>query len=629
VSASQRPAHRPDVDGLRAIAVLAVIFFHAGAPGVWGGFAGVDVFFVISGFLITGILKHQLAEGSFSLMRFYERRVRRIFPGMVFLLGTVMAFASFTLLPLDIEKLGRSAVSAAFFVSNHHFLASSGYFAGAAHDQALLHTWSLAVEEQFYLVWPLMMLAAAKLGWRGSTWLLVGIVLSLGVSEGLVRHDVDAAYYLAVSRAWELGVGAWLAMTPISEVERKRWLAAPMALLGLVLIAYAVRSFNSMTAFPGVAALVPVLGAALVIRAGHESGTGNVVSRALGHAALTWVGQRSYALYLWHWPVMVFSRLVWFSEDGWTHVAVTVALSFLFAEISHRFIEGPLRQAWPQMAPARVVLIGLLPWGLIGVLAWTLSQGQGVRSDLDARERRLAAYVGYDGDAAYRGGSCFIVGQKGAFDVDRCLPAAADKPRLLLVGDSHAAHLWPGLEGVWGPQVQVLQATETGCRPLLKAPHGVPACRAFMQRMLGDWLTAHPVDVLVLAGRWSAVDLPYLQATLEAVQPHARQVVLVGPAPQYVTALPRVLVNTGGDPQAVRKALIDKLFPLDERMQAIAAGQGVRYESLLRTLCNGKACKTLARPDVPMQYDYGHFTVEGSIEAVRGLHLAGALSSAL
>lgn len=629
MSTSPRPVHRPDVDGLRAIAVLAVIFFHAGAPGVWGGFAGVDVFFVISGFLITGILKHQLADGSFSLMRFYERRVRRIFPGMIFLLVVVMAVASFTLLPLDIEKLGRSAVSAAFFVSNHHFLASSGYFAGAAHDQALLHTWSLAVEEQFYLVWPLLMLAAAKLGWRGSTWLLVGIVVSLGVSEALVRHDADAAYYLAISRAWELGVGAWLALTPVGQAERKWLPAAPMALLGLLLIAYAVRSFNSMTAFPGVAALVPVLGAALVIRAGRDRGTDNVVSRALGHPVLTWVGQRSYALYLWHWPVMVFSRMVWLSEDGWTHVAITVALSFLLAEISHRFVEAPLRQAWPQLAPGRVVLLGLLPWGLVGLLAWTLSQGQGVRGDLDARERRLASYVAYDGDAAYRGGSCFIVGQKGAFDVDRCLPVAGSKPRMLLVGDSHAAHLWPGLEGVWGQRVQVLQATETGCRPLLQAPHGVPACRTFMQHILVDWLKAHPVDVLVLAGRWSAVDLPYLQGTLAAVKPHARQVVLVGPAPQYVTALPRVLVNAEGDPDAVRKALVGKLFPLDERMQAIASGQGVRYESLLRTLCEGGACKTLARPDVPMQYDYGHFTVEGSIEAVKGLQLAGALSPAL
>ena len=629
MSAIQRPAHRPDVDGLRAIAVLAVIFFHAGAPGVWGGFAGVDVFFVISGFLITGILKHQLADGSFSLMRFYERRVRRIFPGMIFMLMAVMVFASFTLLPLDIEKLGRSAVSAVFFVSNHHFLGSSGYFAGAAHDQALLHTWSLAVEEQFYLVWPVMMLAALKLGWRGSTWLLVGIALSLGVSEALVRHDVDAAYYLAVSRAWELGVGAWLAMTPVSETERKHVPAAPMALLGLVLIAYAVRSFNSMTAFPGLAALVPVLGAALVIRAGRDAGTDNVVSRALGHPVLTWVGQRSYALYLWHWPVMVFSRLVWFSEDGWAHVAVTVMLSFAFAEVSHRLVEGPLRQARPQWVPGRVVWVGLLPWGLVGVLAWTLGQGQGVRRDLDAHQRQLAQYVAYDGDAAYRGGSCFIVGQKGEFDVARCLGSAADKPRMLLVGDSHAAHLWPGLEGVWGQRVQVLQATETGCRPLLGAPHGVPACRAFMQRILVDWLKEHPVDVLVLAGRWAAVDLPHLQATLAAVRPHARSVVLVGPAPQYVTALPRVLVNTDGDEGALHDALVDKLFPLDQQMQAIAAGQGVRYESLLQRLCGNGSCKALARPDVPMQYDYGHFTVEGSIEAVKRLQLGSALSFAL
>lgn len=629
MSQSTRPAHRPDVDGLRAIAVLAVIFFHAGAPGIWGGFVGVDVFFVISGFLITGILKHQLADGSFSLLRFYERRVRRIFPGMIFLLMVVMAFASFTLLPLDIEKLGASAVSAAFFVSNHHFLATSGYFAGAAHDQALLHTWSLAVEEQFYLVWPVLMLVALRLGWRSSTWVVLGILLSLAVSEVMVRRDIDAAYYLAVSRAWELGVGAWLAMTPIGTQERKHLPAAPMALLGLLLIAYAVRSFNSMTAFPGLAALVPVVGAAMVIRAGRNSGTGNVVSRALGHPALTWVGQRSYALYLWHWPVMVFSRMVWFSEDGWSHVALTVGLSFAFAEVSHRFVEAPLRQAWPSLAPGRVVLLGLLPWCLVGGVAWGLSQGHSTRTDLDAKQRRLAEYVAYDGDAAYRGGSCFIVGQKGTFDSARCLRATTDKPRMLLVGDSHAAHLWPGMEGVWGKQFNVLQATETGCRPLVSAPHGVPECREFMRRILIDWVKDNPVDVLVLAGRWSSADLPYLKETLQAVRPHAREVVLVGPAPQYVTALPRVLVNSGGNPQAVRSALVDKLFPLDDQMRAVSSNLGIRYESLLRSLCSDDACKTLAGADVPMQYDYGHFTVEGSIEAVKGLRLGGTLPPAL
>lgn len=618
---STRPPHRPDVDGLRAIAVLAVIFFHAGAPGVWGGFVGVDVFFVISGFLITGILRQQLADGSLSLMRFYERRVRRIFPGMVFLLLAVMALSCLTLLPLDIEKVGRSALSAVFFVSNHHFLATSGYFAGAAHEQPLLHTWSLAVEEQFYLFWPLLMWGAHRLGWRSSTWVACGILLSLGVSEWMVQQDADAAYYLAISRAWELGVGAWLAMTPVSSLERRHLPGWAMALLGLGLIAYSVRAFNSMTAFPGLSAIVPVMGAALVIRAGRDSGANNVVSRALGHRALVWVGQRSYALYLWHWPVMVFSRLVWFSGDGWGHVVITVVLSFAFAELSHRFVEGPLRQARPTMAPGRVVLVALLPWCVVGLAAWLLSAGHGTRPGLDVSERRWAQYVGYDGDAAYRGGKCFIVGQKGTFDSAHCLDASAHKPSVLLVGDSHAAHLWPGLEQVWGQRVNVLQATETGCRPLLQAPHGVAACRAFMRSILVDWLRQHPVDTVILAGRWAAEDLPYLKPTLEAVRPHARQVVLVGPVPQYVTALPRVLVNAGGDRLAVRKAMVEKLFPLDERMRELTAGTGARYVSLIQTLCRADLCKTFAGPDVPMQYDYGHFTVEGSVEAAKGLPL--------
>ncbi len=620
--------HRADVDGLRAIAVMAVILFHAGAPGLWGGFAGVDVFFVISGFLITGGLKQQFERGSFSLMRFYERRVRRIFPGMVFLLVVVLGLSCVTLLPLDIEKVGRSALAAAFFVSNHHFLATSGYFAGAAHEQPLLHTWSLAVEEQFYLVWPLLMWAAHKMRWRTSAWVVCGILLSLGISEVMVRRDADAAYYLAVSRAWELGVGAWLAMTPLSSLERHRHAGAFMSLAGLALIAYAIRSFSSMTVFPGVAALVPVLGAALVIRGGGTSGADNVVSRALGHPVLTWVGQRSYALYLWHWPVMVFSRMVWLSGDGSAHVAITVILSFVMAEISHRFVEGPLRQAAPHLPASRVVLIGLVPWCVVGAAAWWVSTGQASRPDLTQSERRWAQYVAYDGDTAYRGGRCFIVGQKGTFDQENCLGSANQKPRTLLVGDSHAAHLWPGLEQVWGQRVDVLQATETGCRPLLQAPHGVQACREFVRSILVDWLPRHPVDVLILAGRWSPADLPYLRRTLAMVKPHARRVVLVGPAPQYVTALPRVLANSGGDAQVLRKALVDKLFTLDEQMRTLAGAADVPYLSLMQTLCQGKLCQAFAEPDVPMQYDYGHFTVEGSVEAIKGLKLDRVLAPA-
>jgi hypothetical protein len=232
----------------------------------------------------------------------------------------------------------------------------------------------------------------------------------------------------------------------------------------------------------------------------------------------------------------------------------------------------------------------------------------------DARQQAIASYEGYEGDKAYRAGTCFVVQPGDRFDTQACLSRDPTQRAVLIVGDSHAAHLWPGLHAM-AADTSVLQATATGCRPVLKPQSAnEPACQRFIRELLSTWLPAHPVDTIILAGRWHPADLPFLATTAASVQAHARQVVVVGPVPQYASALPRLLVHAlqSNDPASVAKGLVQAEFALDLAMRDTLRAGPARYFSMIDTLCRGRACRMYAKDGVPLQFDYGHFTVEGS-----------------
>jgi len=348
--------YRKEIDGLRALAVLPVMLFHAGFATFSGGFVGVDVFFVISGYLITSIIMAELEAGTFSLAGFYERRARRILPALFFVLLACLPVAWWLLLPHELVAFGESLIAVALFASNILFWLQTDYFAATADQIPLLHTWSLAVEEQYYLVFPLFMLLAWGLGKRWLLGLLAVIaLLSLGWSEWLWRSSVEANFYLIPSRAWELLMGALAAFYWQKRPFSQGIWAQIGSLVGIALLAYAVLFFNDGIPFPSLYALVPTLAAVLLLVFATPA---TWVGQLLAFPPLVWVGLISYSAYLWHQPVFVFARLQAVAEPSINVMVALLVLSLGLAWFSWRFVEQPFRH---RQRVARVhVFVGAL-----------------------------------------------------------------------------------------------------------------------------------------------------------------------------------------------------------------------------------------------------------------------------
>ena len=333
--------YRAEIDGLRAIAVLGVLLFHFGFTACSGGFTGVDVFFVISGFLITQNIVVDCQANSFSFGRFYIRRMRRLFPALfaIWLLTLVGGFLLFT--PEHYQRLGKSMISSILSVSNFFFWSEAGYFDTSTHFKPLLHTWSLSVEEQFYMVWPAILFALSKL--RKTFWIILFLAISgtvsLVLAEGQLTRDPSAAFFLAPFRIIEFALGALL-VWGIRYQPKNRLLLEPLLLIGLGLIIYAFLNFTEKTAFPGYTALVPCLGAVLVIYSGSCRFSGRIVRNPLAVG----IGLISYSLYLVHWPLLVFFHYWQYTDLVLVNRLGLLVASFLLAYLSYKFIEQPFRR---------------------------------------------------------------------------------------------------------------------------------------------------------------------------------------------------------------------------------------------------------------------------------------------
>jgi peptidoglycan/LPS O-acetylase OafA/YrhL len=376
--------------------VLSVLLFHAGVEVFSGGFVGVDIFFVISGYLITTIIHREVESGRFSIAHFYERRFRRILPAAAVVVVAVFV-AGELLFPLHHQdNLARSAIAAALFSSNIYFYLESGYFADPANTMPLLHTWSLAVEEQFYVVFPLVMLSIAKFG-KGqyAIWLPVLAVASLITCVVVTEENATAAFYLGHTRAWELLAGSLLAVN-VFPALRDQHTREFVALAGTLMVAFSVLFFSELTIFPGLAALLPVLGTVMIIHSG--TGGETTVGRCLSTRPLVFVGLISFSLYLWHWPVVVFAQ--YYSVVALTPALIILVLcaSFFLAVVSWRYVEMPFRKkriAAERRQMFRVsaaLTFGLVTIGAIGIY------GQGVPAvgpaSSVARARCLALFSG-------------------------------------------------------------------------------------------------------------------------------------------------------------------------------------------------------------------------------------------
>jgi peptidoglycan/LPS O-acetylase OafA/YrhL len=648
--------YRPDVDGLRAVAVLLVVFDHV-RTRVTGGYIGVDVFFVISGYLISSVILSEMASGRFSIINFYERRIRRILPALLVMLLGSAAITCYCSVPSETDDFARSLLSALFSVSNFFFWQHSrsdflnwhhaGYFdVSRTGIDMLLHTWSLAVEEQFYIIFPLFLMIVRS--WfpnrlRIAIWSITGLTFTLACVW--VNRDSTVAFYFAPLRAWELLIGTIISQHYVPTIGGK-WGRNLAAMSGLVLILVPSMRYSATTHFPGLAALPPCVGAAMLLAAG-ESGS-SLVGRLLSWRPFVFIGLISYSLYLWHWPIIIFL------EENYIHLdyesprafklAVLVA-SLIIGTLSWVFVERPFRVG--RFRPGRRALF--LVTG--GAVTFTAAVGvfmiasEGFSSRFPSEALEIDRNTIHDFTGAYRSSVCFYdprVSTFEQFNKATCLSEDPTRRHYLLVGDSHAAHLYPGLLAVF-PEVNFSQATIAGCLPLLTRSPDMPSeCDGKIWNYIyGDYLNHHHIDAILIAGRWNKDDIPELGRTILWIKQQGIKVILFGPIPGFDVALPRLLTVSLRDRKL---SIIDRhrrIEPVqtDIELSGIAREQWkVRYISFLENLCATSVkieseaplraisgCPVYAERGVPLLFDSNHLTIEGSIIYARTMRARNQL----
>lgn len=630
---SSTSRYRADIDGLRAVAVLLVFAYHLGTR-VTGGYVGVDVFFVISGYLIGSIILGEIDAGKFSLLKFYERRIRRILPALFVTLASCVLFACKLFLPLELEEFAKSFLAATFSVANIFFYHQSGYFEGAAALKPLLHTWSLAVEEQFYIFLPLFLLGLRRLSSAGRRLAVLAVaLLSFLVSAWGAFHSPEATFYLAHTRAWELLLGTLIALDVFPRFSSS--LARNMSsFTGLVLILVSAISYQKTTPFPGLTASLPCFGAALIIAAGRDGVS--LVAKALSLRPIVFIGMVSYSLYLWHWPLIVFQGASGLLVHGLSPKGsklIELAIAFVISTLSWRFVERPFRDNRELIPRTRLFQIASCAAAVLVVFGITAIATRGFPSRYPSEAVRVASFLENDDaatEAQYRVGSCFLTSHnpKVRFVPMECLKEDPSKRNELLIGDSHAAHLWYGLSSVF-KETNFMQATASGCKPTLEQPLGADQrCSDLMNYVIRDYLPSHRVDAVLIAARWDRSDLPRIQRTVTLLKEGGTNVIIFGPVVQYDSALPRLLAISiqQHDPDLPANHRVAYYQQLDEDMSRFAERQlGVKYISYFKLICSHNECLEYAAKDVPLQSDYGHLTGQGSIAVANRLRAIGNL----
>jgi peptidoglycan/LPS O-acetylase OafA/YrhL len=605
--------YRPDVDGLRAVAVLLVLNFHAFPGALPGGFIGVDVFFVISGFLITGIILREQELGRFSPVEFYNRRIRRIFPALIVVLGATLVLGWFWMLPVAFAQLGSDTFASAAFLANIALLLQSGYFDVESGKKPLLHLWSLGIEEQFYLFWPLLLMLAVRL--RRSV-VAVAAVLGAGsflLNVAMIGSNPVATFYLPFTRAFELLVGAVLACGWIN-VNHSSTASNCRAFAGVALIVAAAAVLDSQRAFPGWWALLPVVGTALLLSA-PAAWVNRVV---LASPAMVWIGLISYPLYLWHWPLLVFGATIKFAPLTLVERGLILLASALLAWATYRFVETPFRFG----RPSRHKMFGLgAAMAMVAIAGAAVVWGRGYDFRLP-REIRAMANVQTE-SFKWRFGECLLDLSRDMTFAESCVER--DRGPLVLVwGDSTAGALLPGLRQAQRERgFGIAQLTSNSCIPALNADiAGTPNCRAMNDKVLAMVRQIKP-DVVLLHGTWEK-HLDNVAQTVAALKQETNaRIVVLGGVPVWRRGLPsevlryfmlhRALIpqhSPGGRPSAFDSVMRARLEPL-----------GAEFISASDVFCNAQGCLTRtgdAAGDL-VASDQVHLTEKGSVFLIEAI----------
>lgn len=606
--------YRPEVDGLRAIAVLAVVLFHFRVPAFSGGFVGVDIFFVISGYLITSIIAHELAQDAFTFREFYARRARRILPASLAMFAAVAVFGWFRVAPSDLLVLGKSLLAAVCFASNFLFYSETDYFGAESQSLHLLHTWSLAVEEQFYLFFPLLMVALRRTS-PVRLFRIVAVIAGFSFALSVIGtwEARELTFYMLPSRAWELLIGSLVALR--APQVRSTLHASVFTGVGLALLGVALLVVDADMPFPGVVALAPTLGAALVLIGGSHAATPLRV--LLGNPLMVGVGKISYSMYLWHWPMAVIYFLDF--EDSGVPAWLLMAPLLLLSYVSYRWIEQPFRK--PEfLSPKPKLALAFGVSALLGIYGVVAINTHGMVFGLDARAARILDPNNKEHDESY-GGECFQDPKKprDGLPIAACLTAKPGHRTILLWGDSLAAHYSIGLRKAASRNVQLLQATLGSCPAgLASTKEKANECSEQNARVFRH-VRQQPPGLVVLSSNWRNHRGSYrrpLQKLLRALNKLRVPVVVLGPSLSYAKRLPDLLVERmrANVPFVTSAFLHPEFLAIDADFKNGAVNlHGATHVSIYDLLCTDGVCPALTPEGVPMQWDKHHLTRAGSI----------------
>ncbi len=644
LTTSTHPKYRPDIDGLRAIAVLSVVAYHAFPDWVKGGFVGVDIFFVISGFLISSIILSGLKLGGFSFSEFYSRRVMRIFPALLLVMCASFVFGWFTLLPKEYAELGKHIAGGAGFISNFLLWSESGYFDSPTQLKPLLHLWSLGVEEQFYIVWPPLLFIAWKKRYNLLSITLLVLFASLYLNVSTVHQDATGTFYSPITRFWELLIGSTLAYITLYKnkiltnleskldsvlgaiiyadipVQAGKALADSKSFAGLALIAFAIYKINTGFSFPGWWAIFPVVGAFLLISAGPTAFINRTV---LSNRILVFFGLISYPLYLWHWPILVFTRFATSGKPPIEALGAAVSLSIVLALVTYRFIEKPIRNGKRPTEKTVGLVVLMIAVGYIGLDSY---QREGLPFRFGKTIRRYANFT-YDPLSDSRRDSCWLSNNAapGGYS-DTCVDKpVGNLPLVFLWGDSHAARLYPGLVLSNKNQFRLAQFTRDSCPPI--SDFSYENCIKSFPIVLDKVREMRP-DVVVLFAVWndytetSKIDIRRLNGTIQQLNEIGiPKIVVMGPAPKWDISLPYNLAKIYQQdfshkiPARTTIGLDPSSEKIDGVLQRQLEGQkNVKYFSSFKAFCDQQGCltRTSDDPESLTTYDYGHLTTAGA-----------------
>ncbi len=609
--------YRPDIDGLRAIAVLSVVGYHAAPSFFPGGFVGVDIFFVISGYLISSIIIAEVKAGKFSFSAFYARRVRRIFPALAVVVSTVLLVGWTVLFIDDFTRLGKHAGAAAIFIANVAFNKEVGYFDLAAEHKPLLHLWSLGVEEQFYIVWPLVLWAAIRYRIVLPTIMVIGAYSLFRQLHGIESGKTASAFYLANYRAWELLLGAAL-----TREWRVTGYFATISALGLSLIAASIFGFHHQQPYPGWRSLLPTLGAALII----ASGSRKLVNRALAVRPLVWVGLISYALYLWHWPILSYLRILddkLAQSTPW--LALAVMASFGLAALTYYFVEVPIRRSHR----ARTVSALTLTLAILGGLGFAIAhQSIKPRNSTPEIDRVVLAANAWEYPKANTAHKGFPL---------RTLHAGPKS--VVFVGDSTVEQYWPRIAALVTREParanSAIFVTGGGCAAIPGVhDHQHSYCKDMLQVAM-DQIKQPAVSGVVIGGSWmsyltSEYEFRDLGATRDSPQAQIealdslrkflreiaalnKRVLLILNTPSHPLFDPKSMLRRSwyGEvsietPTVLRSAVEQASGSLQKELNAMSNLAGVEGISPLDFLCSDNECPVVTPEGTPIYKDVIH-----------------------